>query len=37
MLRCYFGEDSLDQALVREMKLRGMDVESALTVARLCH
>lgn len=29
--RLYFDEDSLDQALIRALKARGLDVESALT------
>ena len=30
-LRLYFDEDSLDQELLRALKARGLDVESALT------
>lgn len=33
--RIYFDEDSLDQALIRALKARGLDVESALTAGML--
>lgn len=34
-LRLYFDEDSMDQALIRALQVRGVDVESAWTAAML--
>lgn len=34
-LRLYFDEDSLDQALIRGLAARGVDVESALSAGML--
>ena len=34
-LRLYFDEDSMDQALIRALKVRGVDVETAWTAAML--
>jgi hypothetical protein len=34
-LRLYFDEDSMDQALIRALQVRGMDVESALSALML--
>ena len=34
-LRLYFDEDSMDQALIRALALRGVDVESALSCGML--
>lgn len=34
-LRLYFDEDSMDQALIRALKVRGVDVESAWSASML--
>ncbi len=34
-LRLFLDEDSMDQALVRALRARGVDVETALSTGRL--